>query len=331
MDDFRTVTIKSRLLPLQMRPNPPLLASTNVLSAFNHATNPATFDLTAQARESLAAHRRTHPGVSGEPDKAKVKAEKTAWNELVNWVMSERRVEKLRALDEERKKRLQAIAQESDFLNGEGEARCMDRVDDCPKKRRMTATVPLPPTDSPKTSRANSPASSIFGPAASASTPKRMASPALASFIRPALSTPQRPHSPRRVGDRRRSVYTGIGEYSPRGRGATYTPPRVLPTGDETAFYASGSPAPSLQTFDFVSPLGPVRLGRLDSEPTYPKLQRKGSLEAVKEEPTETEDGWTVVKGKRGKRAGSLPALEKKDGIESSDLLSAREEMTVDA
>jgi len=40
----------------------------------------------------------------------------------------------------------------------------------------------------------------------------------------------------------------------------------------------------------------------------------KGSspLEAVREDPAgEDEGGWTVVQGKRGRRAGSLPCMEK--------------------
>ena len=106
-----------------------------------------------------------------------------------------------------------------------------------------------------------------------------------------------------------------MGEYSPRGRGGTYTPPRILPSGDETApasYSSNGSPAPTLPKFDFVSPLGPVRSGLLDTAVGHPGLQRKGSLDVVKEEPSEGDvDGWTVVQAKRGRRAGSAPCRDK--------------------
>lgn len=287
-----------------MRPNPPLLASTAVLSAFNHANNPSSFDMRAAARESLAAQHRTHPGVGPDVDRAKIKADKASWNEMINWVMSERRVEKLRAVEEERAKRLKEVTKRDEVLEGVGQ---LDDV--CPKKRKTTVTVPLPPVDSPcGSAKSTSPAPGIFGPAATVVTPKRTSSPSVAGFIRPSLSTPQRPNSPRRF-EKRRSVYNGVGEYSPRGRG-TYTPPRILPSGDETAPFAI-SPAPS-STFDFVSPLGPVRLGKLE---TPGELHRKGSLDVVKEEPAE-DGSWTMVQGKRSKRAGSLPCREKAAGFE---------------
>ena len=133
--------------------------------------------------------------------------------------------------------------------------------------------------------------------------------------------------SPRRFADKRRAVYTGIGEYSPRGRGGTYTPPRILPSGDETAPQRTGSPAPSLHKFDFVSPLGPAKLGRYESEERTSQLGRKASLEAVKEEPQEgDEDGWTVVQS-RSPRGGSMPCREKAKGI--TEVRS--DGMTVDA
>lgn len=258
----------------------------------------------ASARESLAAHQRTHPGVGAQPDLSKIKAEKASWNELVNWVMSERRVEKLRAVEEERARRLKEVTK-NDHLEGVGEMGQMA----CPKKRKTSATVPLPPTDSPNGSvKSVSPAPTIFGPAANV-TPRRIGSPSLAGIIRPSLVTPKRPNSPRRYS--RRSIHAGVGEYSPRG--GTYTPPRILPSGDETAPFAAqnGSPAPSLQSFDFVSPLGPVKLGRLESHSTVNCLQRKGSLEVVKEESTEGE--WTLVESRRSKRAGSAPCRDKSE------------------
>lgn len=265
----------------------------------------------ASARESLAAHQRTHPGVGTQPDLHQVKAEKASWNELVNWVMSERRVEKLRAVEEERTRRLKEVTK-SDHLEGLGEYDVA-----APKKRKTSGTVPLPPTDSPNGS-VKSLEATIFGPGANV-TPKRVGSPSLAGIIRPSLVTPKRPSSPRRYS--RRSVHNGMGEYSPRG--ATYTPPRILPSGDETAPFGrqNGSPAPSLQTFDFVSPLGPVKSGRLEGTLSANSLQRKGSLEVVKEEAAEG-DGWTLVEGKRSKRAGSAPCQKLKEASSASDMMT---------
>ena len=173
--------------------------------------------------------------------------------------------------------------------------------------------------------RSHSPAttSSIFGPSATSNIAmRRTASPFAPGYIRPALSTPQRPMSPRRTEKRRSGVFSGSGELSPRIRGSTWTPPRILPSGDETApsaYASTGSPVPSRQKFDFISPLGPVRLGKLggmegDSDsPAMPKLGRADSLgaglESVKEEPGE-EDGWTMVRNGRKKRAGSAPCLD---------------------
>lgn len=267
--------------------------------------------------------------------------EKDAWNKVVNWVMSERRTEKMRALGEERERRLREVAKADDTLEGLG-----SEEDDgpngvlgdcCPKKRRVSVTVPLPSADSPGSvkmgtedgkgsnsrslsGRSGSPTATIFGPSAAStcSTPRRTAYPSIARFIWPALSTPQRPNSPRRFSEKKRNgIYSGMGEYSPRGRGGTYTPPRILPSGDETATHgANGSSAPSLHTFDFVSPLGPVMFGKLSNgEPGTPTMTRKASLEAVKEDPAEDEEGWTVVQGKRGRRAGSLPCREKTESM----------------
>jgi hypothetical protein len=336
-----------------MRPSPPLLASTPILSAFNHAQNPASFDSRAQARESAAAYQRSHPGVTSDTDLERIKADKASWNELVNWVMSERRVEKLRAIEEDRAKRLRELAQGPDQLESLGAT----TIDECMKKKRKTSgTIPLPPLDSPGGSaRSNSPASNsnghttshgIFGPAAtvpvpavaSIVTPTRTSSPSLNGFgLRPAISTSlaPRPNSPRKF-EKRRTVYNGMGEYSPRGRGGTYTPPRILPSGDETApaaYSANGSPAPSLPKFDFVSPLGPVRSGLLDTAGQgHPGLQRKGSLDVVKEEPAENDlGGWTVVQARRGRRAGSAPCRDKGAADLQPAPRQGEEGMSVDA
>ncbi|KAK8864513.1 hypothetical protein IAR55_001763 [Kwoniella newhampshirensis] len=340
------ITIKSRLIPLNLRSTPPLLASPALLSAYHHAANPTTFDMMASARESLAAHNRTHPGVGEDEDRMKVKVEKEAWNKQVNWVMNERRLEKLRATTEERERRLREVAKSSStcVLEGEGgraedgDSKCDEEISEmlgCPKKRRMTT---------PEASGRHSAGgcsdltSSIFGPmtpTGGTSTPQRTSSPSLASFIRPALSTPQRPNSPRRMtrSDKRRNgIYTGMGEHSPRAnRMGTYTPPRILPSGDETAPTShingnvnGGSPAPTLSKFDFVSPLGPVKMGQLSdiNMPTsLGKIGRSGSLEVVREEEGEgDEDGWTVVHKKKGgsgrRRAGSEPLAEKGMALE---------------
>ncbi|WVQ67527.1 uncharacterized protein L199_005727 [Kwoniella botswanensis] len=322
------ITVKARLVPLSLRPNPPLLASPALLSAYHHAASPATFDMLAAARESLAAHNRTHPGVGDEPDRARIKADKDAWNKTVNWVMNERRIEKLRSVSEERDKQLKMVMK-SEVLEGKGEGRDRpcdgDEISNIfgPKKRRTFAAAM---EENGSSSGTEGVSSSIFGPISvngSPSTPQRTASPSLASIIRPTLLTPQRPNSPRRSSreKRRNGIYIGMGESSPRGRGGTYTPPRILPSGDETAVRSSGSPVPTLQRFDFVSPLGPVKQGKLangvsgESQAVPSMLGntgRSGSLEVVREEEGE-EDGWTVVEKKGRRRAGSEPAAEKKE------------------
>ncbi|WVQ99560.1 hypothetical protein IAU59_006696 [Kwoniella sp. CBS 9459] len=351
-----TVTVKSRLIPLYLRPDPPLLASPALLSAYHHAASPATFDMLAAARESLAAHTRTHPGVGDEPARALIKVEKENWNKVVNWVMNERRIEKLRAVNEEREKQLRMVSKSScDILEGEGEGglgSCAgddagDRnefsgIFDCQQKKRRTgASQDMGAAGSASSVSDAQSISSIFGPltpnggGATPSTPQRVASPSLASFIRPALSTPQRPSSPRRsTRDKRRTgIYVGLGEHSPRGRGGTYTPPRILPSGDETAPRSTGSPVPTLQNFDFVSPLGPVKLGKLANgvphEARAPimlgSIGRSGSLEAVREEEDE-EPGWTVVQKKGRRRAGSEPLGERKEMNLDGDIDAKGEE-----
>ena len=332
----RTITVKSRLIPLHLRVNPPLLAPETLLSAYHHAADPESFDLPAINRESLAAHTRTHPGIGDEPDREKIRIEKESWNKLVNWVMDERRIEKLRTVGEERGRRLLEVARTDDLPEAgepDGIELSIDSPDDwCPNKRRVLTTIHVPATgtsgnlssvgECPVSSlsfggRSGSPAASIFGHGAVDlyPTPRKTAASSVAGLIRPALSTPQHPNTPRRFAEKKRNgVYTGLGEYSPKARGGTYTPPRILPSGDETApIGRNDSPAPTLRNFDFVSPLGPVMHGKLSSgEDRRPQIVRKASLEVVKEEAGEDNaDGWTLVQGRRGMRAGSLPCREK--------------------
>ncbi|TXT08997.1 hypothetical protein VHUM_02471 [Vanrija humicola] len=344
-----TVTVKSRLVPLSLRPTPPLLASTSVLSAYNHAANPTQFDMLASSRESAAAHARSHPGVSDDEDAmAKVRASKDAWKKFVNWLMDERRVEKLRSLCEERDRRLKAVARSEarDLCAGECNGEEPEALEGS-KKRRVTVTASpqlYAPTASTvfKLETDEPDRGGIFQiaaiPSLSSSTSacsqsNNIRSPApMASYIRPALATPYRSSSPRRADRRRGSGFPGLGEFSPRARGGTYTPPRVLPSGDETAPYASPSPAPpSLKNFDFVSPLGTSKFVKsiLDSDQDTVMLSRNGakgtSLEAVEEEVEE--EGWTVVAKGRTKRAGSAPPVKTKEpqprpvGVSSDDMV----------
>ena len=338
---FSTITVKSRLIPLHLRGHPPLLAPETLLGAYHHAADPESFDILAINRESLAAHSRTHPGVGDEPDRESIRIEKESWNRLVNWVMDERRIEKLRSVGEERGRRLLEVAKTDGRPDsGEPDGIVLPKSppdDSCPNKRRFLAPIHVPATGSfgKSTSdgeclvsshslgeRSGSPTTSIFGPGAvdPHPTPRKIAASTIAGMIRPALSTPQHPNSPRRFAEKKRNgIYTGLGEYSPRARGGTYTPPRILPSGDETAPVArNGSPAPTLRNFDFVSPLGPVMHGKLSGgEDRRPQKGRKASLEAVKEEAGEDNtEGWTLVQGKRGLRAGSLPCREKAESME---------------
>jgi len=317
------------------------MASTSLLSAYHHAANPSTFDMVAAHRESAAAHSRTHPGAGDEEVIAKAKAEKEQWGKFTAWLMDERRVEKLRALVEERDRRLKAVTQSE-------AADSFDDVDDKdqskPRKKRVTASL-LPftyvatqhkvskvegdpndrggifkvsnlpssptPTPSPASSTREPKPTRSLGTWGNQGSPVGARTP-MSSYIRPALSAPYRSSSPRRAERRRNGVFAGIGEFSPRPRGGTYTPPRVLPNGDETAVFGSPSPAPpSLKKFDFVSPLGPVKFGTLttdidDDTIMQPKNKPVGNLEAVLEE-GEDEDNWSLVTNRRHKRAGSAP------------------------
>lgn len=340
-----TLTIKSRLVPFSLRSSAPLLASNELLSAYNHAAQPTSFDMLAGNRESAAAHDRTHPGVGDNKSSAAIKVEKEQWKKFVNWLMNERRVEKLRALGEEREKRLKAVTQKPAIEAWEEDA-LQDRSPS--RKRRVSASLtplalrvqPEPKmilhkmeTDSNErggifrlTSMTSSPASTnLASPVSSrAGTP-------MSSYIRPPLSVPHRSGSPRRSERRRANLFQALGEFSPRSRGSTYTPPRVLPTGDETAPFTL-SPAPSLKSFDFCSPLGPSKYLREAGigEEDVVMVSKNGnigtSLEAVREE--EGEDAtWTVVLSKgRSKRAGSEPCEKAKEvvprmaGVASDDL-----------
>lgn len=303
----RTITVKSRLLPLHMRPDPPLLASPALISAYHHAANPSSFDQAASAREAQAGNERVHPVTGSEEAQRRLKQQKEEWNRLVNWVMNERRGEKLRYIAEEREKRLRQVGKPRDDPQ--------DSLPDdfCPKKRKTVRLPDASPCGSASNSRSTSPASSIFGPIVTPQNAvKREGTPAF-NNLRPRLSTPPRPASPRRTDRRRNGVFAGIGELSPRAR-HTWTPPRTLPSGDEMAVTLA---APPSGAFDFVSPLGPVSRGKLLNGDGA----RRSSLEVVKEELDE-EDGWTVVtKRSREKRAGSAPAekpLPASEGMDQS-------------
>lgn len=285
--DPRVVSIKSRLIPLEMRPDPPLLASTALLTAYNHVRHPTSFDAAAEAREKQDAQNRLHPGV--QHDAQEQKSTKEAWNEQVNWVMNERRIEKLRNLNEEREKRLRALATLPD--------EALEQHSESHSKRSCVAD--------PLESRG------IFSVPAPADPPARTPTPA--------LNVSTRPNSPRRL-HKRHSVISGIGEYSPRTKRTTYTPPRILPSGDETApvSSASPSPVPSSLRFDFVSPLGPTRgsttpLGRSGS-------MSRINLEAVKEEDSaeaEGEQEWTLVQ-RKPVRSGSAPCRDRREADTNS-------------
>jgi hypothetical protein len=56
--DASVISIKSRLIPFDFRPDPPLLAPTSLLNAYNHARHPESFDKVAEQREKDAAKSR---------------------------------------------------------------------------------------------------------------------------------------------------------------------------------------------------------------------------------------------------------------------------------
>lgn len=322
------MTIKSRMIPLELRSSPPLLASIDLISAYNHALNPSIFDAVAANREQAAAYARTHPGAGDEDSAANLAAEKEKWKKFVNWLMDERRVEKLRNLSEERDKRLREVTStcfEDCDTNG-----CVDDGEEVrvSRKRRVAASAPPFTYTNTKTvqkveTESNerggifriAPLSGSPTSTQASSSSSRSVTP-MASYIRPALSVPHRPNSPRRMDRRRNGVFAGVGEFSPRSRGLTYTPPRVLPSGDETAPFTP-SPAPSLKSFDFCSPFGGKYKPSDDDIIMVSKNGSMGSgLEAVREEDGEDGD-WTVVvtrsrRSGRSRRAGSEPCEKAK-------------------
>ncbi|KAL7421928.1 hypothetical protein Q5752_003700 [Cryptotrichosporon argae] len=344
-----TVTVKARLVPLDLRPDPPLLCSAALQSAYNHTLSPSAFDAAAGVRETQAAQSRAHPGAEGGDDAWR--DEREVWKRFVNWLMNERRVEKARTLGEEREKRIRAVVDngnghdsgsgsKSGTANGaegdgeegtEMEDRAGRQADGARKKRCPEEQWSLGITKLPSTTVERG---GIFHLAALGSARPRTpvptlpangsGTPSIAAYIRPALSTLSgRPASPRRA-DRR--IRAGTESSPRRGSGVaagTFTPPR--PGVDECM--PPSPTAPRLLTFDFVSPLGPVRFGRLrrdardaasgasagagadgdevmDGTKDRRPLARRASLEAVKEEP-EDDAGWTLVR--RAKRAGSAP------------------------
>lgn len=210
----------------------------------------------------------------------------------------------MRNINEEREKRLQAVARdpempektvaEEEWGPSSSKRNCVDASQGADQGKRL--------------------GDGIFAiPSTSTSPRSHTASP----LFKPVIGSPQRPGSPRRLEKRRNGIYAGMGEYSPRGRRTTYTPPRILPSGDETApnMQTSPSPVPSSLRFDFVSPLGPMHEGTLADGPRRSGSMSRISLEAVKEEPLEGEgEGeWTVVQ-KRGQRSGSAPCQKPQDG-----------------
>jgi len=256
------------LIPYDLRPNPPLLAPTSLLNAYNHARHPEFFDKIADTREKEAAKVRVDNKHSDDPN---IKEQKAMWNDQVNWIMNERRTEKMRLVAEQRERQL-LIANST------------------------TPTVSeLAPPESRKKRNCTDKDAGIFSVAPVNPTIQKHA------------GSPQRPISPRRNDKRRNGVYAGVGELSPRGRG-TYTPPRILPSGDEMA--VSPSAVPSSRHFDFVSPLGPSKQDRqLNASTSRTGEMRRTSLEAVKEETLEDEGEWQVVQ-RRPRRGESAPCQD---------------------
>jgi hypothetical protein len=271
------ISIKSRMIPFDLRPDPPLLASTSLLTAYNHARYPESFDKAAEVREKEAATARIEAKQDTSED---AKAQRAAWNDHVLWAMNERRVEKMRIVNEQRER--QILVNASNPTSTDKETSSTSRKRNCPDRQAGIFAVATPVLNTP--------------------------------LHKPAFTSPQRPISPRRLERKRNGVYSGLGEYSPRGRGGTYTPPRILPSGDETA--VSPSPVPSSRIFDFVSPLGPPRdAAKVDENMRLPRkaTTRRTSLEAVKEEALEDEGegDWQVVQ-RRSRRGESAPCQEVK-------------------
>lgn len=325
---LRTLTVKSRMIPFHLRSSAPLMASETLLGAYNNAANPGPFDIAAGNRESAAAYSRTHPGVNTDSETAeRVQKQKEAWKSFVNWLMDERRLEKLRTLCEERDKRLKEVANQSVIDLGSATSLDGEERPYSPRKRQVTCSMP-PFTYSSTSTRtvqkiesdvaerggifriksiggSSSSSPSAGPPHASPGSSPRVMSP-MASYIRPALSVPYRSGSPRRADRRRNIAFSNVGESSPRRRGGTFTPPRGSPSNDEPAPFASPSPAPSLRSFGF-------KFSKQLMEDDDDQMNGgRGhvpatALEAVLEE-REEEDSWTVVSGRgRHKRSGSAP------------------------
>lgn len=321
------------MIPFDLRASAPLMASEALLGAYNHAANPGPFDIAAGNRESAAAYSRTHPGVNTDTETAeRVQKQKESWKSFVNWLMDERRLEKLRTLCEERDKRLKEVANQSvvdlssvNSLDGE-ERPCS------PRKRQVTCSMPPFTYSSTSTKTVQKIESDVmerggifrvksmaFGSTSSSSAGPSQASPGssprvmspMASYIRPALSVPYRSGSPRRADRRRNMALSGVGESSPRRRSGTFTPPRGSPSNDDPAPFASPSPAPTLRSFGF-------KFSKQTTEEEDDQMNGRGlrpvtALEAVLEE-REEEDTWTVVPGRgRHKRSGSAPLDRSKD------------------
>jgi hypothetical protein len=123
---LRTVTEVSTC-SFGLRPTPPLLASTSLLSAYNHAANPTQFDMLASNRESAAAHASRTQVSDDEDSMAKIRASKDTWKKFVNWLMDERRIEKLRSLCEERDRRLKAVARSRHATSAQPNATARNR------------------------------------------------------------------------------------------------------------------------------------------------------------------------------------------------------------
>lgn len=316
------------MIPLELRSSPPLLASEELLSAYNHALNPTAFDAVAANREQAAAYARTHPGAGDEESLAELGEEKEKWKKFVNWLMDERRVEKLRNLSEERDKRLREVT--TSCLDDCGTNDCGEEAESGHTSRKRRVAVSVPPfsytntktvhkVETESTERGGifriAPLSGSPTSTQGSSSSSRCVTP-MSSFIRPALSAPHRPSSPRRTDRRRNSAFAAVGEFSPRNRGSTYTPPRVLPSGDEVAPFTP-SPAPSLKSFDFCSPFAAKYKPSDDDIIMVSKSGGMGtSLEAVREEDGEEGD-WTVVvtrarRSVRSRRAGSEPCEKAK-------------------
>jgi hypothetical protein len=72
---------------------------------------------------------------------AKIRASKDTWKKFVNWLMDERRIEKLRSLCEERDRRLKAEQdQRHDLCSAECNREESEAVEGS-KKRRVTVTA----------------------------------------------------------------------------------------------------------------------------------------------------------------------------------------------